>query len=91
MAESQHDHRQSLEASVINGNIAAQQRGTFYGFILAMTAVLGGIFLIYVGKPVAGLVSIIGALTALVTAFIVGKVQQKRQLAAKSNETALSK
>src|ERR1022692_1359972 len=44
MAESQHDHRQQLELKVVNANVAAQTRGTYLGFVVAMTAILGGVF-----------------------------------------------
>ena len=42
MAESQLQHRQSLESAVVNGNVAAQSRGQIMGFILGLVAILGG-------------------------------------------------
>jgi len=50
MAESQHAHRQSLEKHVIHSNISAQKLGTVLGFIVAMTVVVGGMFLVHEGK-----------------------------------------
>jgi uncharacterized membrane protein len=83
MAERQQAHRQEIELDVVTSNTKAQRRGTTYGFILAMTAVLGGIFLIHEGKEVTGIVSIIGALASLVGVFIYGKKKQKKDLDAK--------
>jgi hypothetical protein len=46
MAESQMQHRQSLESTVVNGNVTAQRRGQVMGFVLGLVAILGGIGLI---------------------------------------------
>ena len=65
MAETQHEHRLAIEKNSINSNIAAQKLGTILGFVIAMTAILGGIFLVYVGKETSGLASIITALATV--------------------------
>jgi uncharacterized membrane protein len=84
MAETQHDHRLTIEKDVIDSNIAAQKLGTILGFIIAMTAIIGGIFLAYVGKETSGLASIITALVALAGVFVYGKIEQKKDLANKA-------
>ncbi len=45
MAESQHHHRQALEKSVVDSNVFSQKVGLGLGFIIAMTAIGGGIWL----------------------------------------------
>lgn len=80
MAESQHQHRQALESSVINANMGAQHLGVILGFIVAMTAIGGGIYLAATGKAASGLTSIIASLAALVGTFVYGKRNQKKDL-----------
>jgi uncharacterized membrane protein len=46
MAERQSAHREALEARVINGNVANQTRGSIFGFILSLVAIVGGFVLI---------------------------------------------
>jgi len=83
MAETQSAHRQALEAAVVGGNVAAEARGHIFGFVITMTAVVGGIGLIANGKSTEGLVAIITALSALAGVFVWGRVQQKRERDAK--------
>jgi uncharacterized membrane protein len=78
MAESQHDHRQHLESTVISEGVKAQRLGTILGFVVAMTTILGGIFLMYTGKESTGLASVITALAGLVGVFIYGKHEEQK-------------
>lgn len=48
--------------------------GQVFAFVIAMTAISIGGFLIYSGKDTEGLVSIIGTIVAIVAVFIGGKV-----------------
>jgi uncharacterized membrane protein len=80
MAEQQSRHRQSLETKVIDANIFVQKVGPFLGFVIAMTAVVGGIVLILKGKDGYGLAAIVTALTSLAGVFIYGKSKQKKEL-----------
>jgi len=50
-----------------------------------MTAILGGIYLIYLGKSAQGLTSIITALGSLAVVFVIGKQKQKNELKEKGN------
>lgn len=84
MAESQLRHRQTLEAQVIASNCKAQHRGPIYGFIVCMSAIAGGVYLISTGKNASGLASIISALAGLAVVFIAGKIGQKRELRQKN-------
>jgi uncharacterized membrane protein len=91
MAETQHDHRIKIEKNVVDSNIAAQRLGTILGFIVAMTAILGGIFLVYVGKEATGIASIVTALVGLVGVFVYGKNEQKKDLAKKTEAIATAR
>lgn len=42
MAESQHEHRQKLEKTVVESNAFSQKVGLILGFVVAMTAIVGG-------------------------------------------------
>lgn len=86
MAEQQSRHRQGLERTVVDSNAFVQKIGPFLGFIVAMTAVIGGIFLILKGKDGYGLAAIIGALASLAGVFIYGKSRQRKELDAKAED-----
>ena len=82
--ERQGAHRESLEICVVQGNVKSQSRGSWFGFIISMTAVLAGTYLIAIGKGVWGLPTIISSLAALVGVFYYGRRQQKKELIGKS-------
>ena len=84
MAESQHSHRQELEKHVIKSNVSAQKLGTILGFIVSMTVVLGGMFLVHEGKSGEGLAAILTALASLVGVFLYSKREQQKDLAKKT-------
>ncbi|MGH9691365.1 MAG: DUF2335 domain-containing protein [Candidatus Acidiferrales bacterium] len=86
MAENQSKHRQGLEKTVIDANCRAQRNGSILGFIICMTAILGGMFLVYSGKSAEGLASIIAPLVGLAGVFVVGKMRQKKELDNKTKE-----
>ncbi len=79
MAERQSAHRESLESKNLSENHNAERRGSLYGFIIAMTTILGGLFLIYTGKSVSGLVTILAPLTGLVAVFFYSADKQKKE------------
>jgi uncharacterized membrane protein len=85
MAERQSAHRESLEATVVAGNVASQKRGSIFAFIICMVALAGGFALIFTGRNVSGLVSIISSLAALAGVFVYGKHQQKKEREDKAN------
>lgn len=88
MTEKQSAHREALETTILNASVARQKQGSYFGFIISMTAILGGIFLIALGKSVQGLVAIISSLTALTVVFVLGKRKQDKQLKEKSDALA---
>jgi uncharacterized membrane protein len=84
MAEKQQAHRMRLESAVVEGNCKSQSRGMNYGFVIAMTVILGGFMSIYVGKDATGITFIVTALASLVGIFIYGKKKQGSQLQSKN-------
>jgi uncharacterized membrane protein len=84
MAEHQAEHRRNLEKTVILSNVTLQQWGLACAFILAMTAISGGIWLSLRGMSGVGLTAIISALAALVGVFVYGKSEQKKELREKA-------
>lgn len=84
MAERQSAHRQDLEKAVVDANCATQRTGPVYGFIICMTAIVGGVYLIHSGKSPEGLASIVSALASLATVFILGRRKQEKELKEKS-------
>jgi hypothetical protein len=88
MAEGQHAHRQSLEKHVIHSNVSAQRLGTILGFVVAMTVVIGGMYLVHEGKNGEGLAAILTALASLVGVFLYSKHEQQKDLAKKTEALA---
>lgn len=79
MAENQSAHRQKLEMLVIQGDNTRADRGQLYGFIVAMTVILGGIGMIIAGKDVLGLSAILGSLASLAGVFIYGSNARRKE------------
>ncbi len=90
MAESQHSHRLALEREVVHSNVAAQKLGTILGFVVAMTTVLGGMWLVHEGKSGEGLAAILTALASLVGVFFYSKREQQKDLAKKTEAITLA-
>jgi uncharacterized membrane protein len=88
MAERQSVHREAIESKVVDAGIKSQARGSWFGFIVSMTAVVGGIYLIKLGKSSEGLTAIIGSLAALAGVFVYGKRKESKELKEKSDALA---
>ena len=86
MAESQLSHRQSLESTVVRGNVAAEKRGQWMAFVLALLVIASGVILVASGKNVEGLIAIIGTLVSLAGVFVYGRYQQNKERAGKREE-----
>jgi len=80
MTEKQSNHRISIEEKVITGQLKESKLGQIFGLIIGLTAIICGTICILFGQPISG--TIIGGigLTSLVSAFIIGKAMQKRDL-----------
>ena len=84
MAERQSAHRESLEARVINGNVASQTRASYFAFIVLLSAILGGIFLLHEGKSIVGLSTIITSVGGVAGIFFYSKREQRKERAEKA-------
>jgi uncharacterized membrane protein len=84
MAEKQSAHREYLEKRVVDGNVSNQTRGSYFAFVISLTAILGGVWLISHGKSPEGLASIITSLVGLAGVFFYSKHQQKKEREQKS-------
>ena len=84
MAERQSAHRESLEAKVVEGNVASQARGSNYAFIICLTTIVGGFVMIGMGKSIYGISAVIGSLATLAGVFIFAKRGQKKERVEKS-------
>lgn len=86
MAEIQSSHRQSLEKKVIGGEQFRANTGLVFGFIIGMTIISGGLFMIYLEKEWQGFIVLVGGVSALVGTFVYGKKQKKDDLHQKDEE-----
>jgi uncharacterized membrane protein len=86
MAEKQGESRRHLETVVIEANAFSEKLGPILGFIIAMTAIIGGIWLISKGLKTEGLVAVLTAIAAPVGVFVFGKYQQQKELEAKRDD-----
>ena len=79
MAEQQSAHRMALEKHVVTGDSRRSYLGLILGFIIALTFLGGGIFLIYSGHTFAGL--LLGGLdlVSLVSVFVIGTNSRKAE------------
>lgn len=80
MAENQGSHRQILEKKVINGEQLRANFGLFFGFVIGMTVIVGGLVLIYLEKDWQGFIVLSGGVVSLVGTFVYGKKQKKVDL-----------
>jgi uncharacterized membrane protein len=79
MAERQSAHRESLEASVVAGNIANQARGTVFAFILCLVALSSGFYLVNEGRNIEGFASIVGSVGGILGTFIYSRIEQRKE------------
>lgn len=77
--EQQTLHRQSLEDRVITSDIRRSYIGLFAGFIVAMTAICGGLYVAVTVSPIAGATIASAPLAGLVGAFIYGTSSRRRE------------
>ena len=79
MAEDQSKHRQHLEKEVINSDVVNSRLGVFFGFIIGMAAIIGGVVLSIYGKAGFGIFLSFSGLASLVGVFIYGTQQRKTE------------
>lgn len=86
MTVDQGEHRRKLETFVVENQNRQSGRGQILGFVLALFVMLVCGFLIYTGHEVSGAVLGIGDLTALVSVFVLGRRDQKKDLKDKEDD-----
>ncbi len=79
MAEKQSEHRRTLESKVIDSDIKRSKAGSIFAFVIGMTAILSGFILIYLDKDITGIFLGLGGLASLVSVFMVGFYQRKKE------------
>jgi uncharacterized membrane protein len=79
MAENEQMHRHHMETTLLHDDLRLQARGLLFGFLLCMAAIIGGIVLIALGRDVAGMIAIIGALGGLAGVFIYAQRARRQQ------------
>lgn len=71
-------HRRRLESAVVGADLRLESRGQWFAFLLALTALAGGIGLIAFGKPIAGASIAIIAVGPLAGMFVWTKRKEGR-------------
>ena len=79
----QTDHRRDLEARVVKANIWQTFLGQVFAFILLLFLIGGGGYLIYSGRNLGGLGTIVAAVCAAVVVFIKGRSAKQTELETK--------
>lgn len=77
--EKQVDHRISLESKVVDSDIKKSNIGQVAAFIISMTAIIGGIYLITIGKDITGFVAMFGTLATLAAVFFTAQKSRKNE------------
>lgn len=78
MTEAQGAHRRMAEEAIVKESLIRARRGQVFGFVIAMTAILGGIALLFFDKSIQGYATIGTGMASLVVAFTIGRVSQTR-------------
>jgi uncharacterized membrane protein len=79
MAETQSDHRQKLESKVVSGEVVKSYLGMACGFVVAIAGMSIGGFLLNEGHTIGGSIFAGVPLTGLVTVFVVGATQRRKE------------
>lgn len=80
MAERQSIHRQGMEDKMLDANIKSEKRGQFFGFTIFITVILIGFVLLIFDKKIEGLLAILGSVAGVVSLFVYGREDAKREL-----------
>jgi uncharacterized membrane protein len=80
MAEEQSAHRRQLEAGALNHNQTLASRAQWLGYSLALIMLVGGMSLVAIDKPVAGLLVVATAVGAILGSTWFGKHATLKEL-----------
>lgn len=86
MAEDQAHHRQDLERSVVQAKIGTERRGQWFGFLLGLVGIAGGVYLVRSGQSITGFGVFLTSLGTLVGVFLYGQRKQAKELEGKRRE-----
>ena len=79
MAEDEAQHRHRIESIVIESNVKLEARGQLFGFLIAVTALAGGIWIMASGYSLWGAAMVTVAVTGLSGLFIWARREKKRE------------
>lgn len=79
MAEKEQSFRHSYNEKIATTHLNQIGRGQWFGFILSLLGIGGGIYLAFLGKDTAGVAVIITSIVALVGAFVFGKPKDDKK------------
>lgn len=95
MAEKQSEHRIEIEKSVINSNVKKSEKGLLYGLIIGVSAITSATLISIFGKNLASYIlsAVIGGggLISLVSVFIYGKHETRKERELRRKETSIGK
>ena len=80
MAESQTEHRQELEKSVVKSNIGNEKKGMWFAFILTVVLMGLGFYLIINDKSTAGYFAVFGPVVFHASNYIYNKRREEKSL-----------
>jgi uncharacterized membrane protein len=86
MAENQQAHRHRIETIVINSRERKGLLGQVFGFFVALTAIIGGTYLLAIGKSAEGFTTMLLAVGSIVSLFLFGRKAQAKERIAKSQQ-----
>ncbi len=87
MAEQQATHRQALEAVVVKSRARDSLLGVIFGFLIAVGTIAGGVYVIMHGHDLAGGVVSLSGLAGLVSVFVYGTSQNRKEREQKMQST----
>jgi uncharacterized membrane protein len=79
MAEKQQDHRINMERKIVKSNSTNEKLGLIFGLVVALSAISGGIYCAHIGQTVVAVVIGGGGVVGLITAFVQGSKEIRRE------------
>lgn len=88
MAEKNSTHRHAIETAVVEGNIAAQRRGSWFGLIISLAVMVFAAWLAHLGMGGLAIAAVVFEVTVIASIFIGVRIAQARERAKKKRELA---
>mgnify|MGYP001591579865 CR=1 FL=1 len=79
MAEQQSQHRRELERKVIDSDVQNSKLGLIFGFIIGLVLISGGIFLIWKGYNLSGVLLGVVYVGSVVGIFVYGSWERRKE------------